>query len=104
MENEQGMIAKHLQMIKELGFYYELVHLMDLQRKECLQSIMKTEFYMKHKNDFPKSYILAAPMPKEVDNWKQFKPNSGQNDEGCDTTDDAILTDDDKIKNNNQND
>lgn len=75
---EEGMIQKHLNQIKELGFYYELVHLLDLQRKLCLDSIMKTDFYLKHKNGFLKSYILAAPMPEEIEQWKNFKPNKEQ--------------------------
>lgn len=79
-KKEEGMIEKHLKKIKQLGFYYELVYLLDLQRKECLASIMKTDFYLRHKNDFPKSYILSAPMPKEVDQWKDFMPNSEQTD------------------------
>lgn len=83
---EEGMIQKHLNQIKELGFYYELVHLMDLQRKLCLDSIMKTEFYLKHKNDFPKSYILGAPMPEEVEQWKHFKPIGKPDDAVSDTT------------------
>lgn len=80
-EEEKGMIQKHLDKIKELGFYYELVHLLGLQRDECLKSIMNTDFYRKHKDDFPKSYITHAPTPPELENWKNFKPNNETTDE-----------------------
>lgn len=71
---EEGMIAKHLQRIKELGFYYELIHLLELQKKKCLESIMDTDFYRKHKLDFPKSAITHAPNPEQLEQWKDFKP------------------------------
>jgi hypothetical protein len=73
-EKEEGMIAKHLRQIKELGFYYELKNLLELQRKKCLESIMDTDFYRKHSMDFPKSYITQAPEPEELEAWKNFKP------------------------------
>lgn len=73
-KKEEGMIAKHLQRIKELGFYYELVHLLELQRKKCLENIMDTDFYRKNKLDFPKSSILHAPTPEKLEAWKDFKP------------------------------
>jgi hypothetical protein len=73
---EDGMVEKHLTKIKQLGFYYELVHLLGLQREECLKSIMNTDFYRKYKNDFPKSYITHAPTPAELEQWKEFLPNS----------------------------
>lgn len=77
-QKEDGMIKKHLDKIKEMGFYYELVHLLGLQREECLKSIMNTDFYRKHSLDFPKSYITHAPTPAELEQWRNFKPNSDQ--------------------------
>lgn len=73
---EEGMIQKHLNKIKELGFYYELVHLLQLQREECLKSIMNTDFYRKYKYDFPKSYITEASTPEDLEKWKSFKPET----------------------------
>lgn len=87
-QKEEGMIQKHLTKIKQLGFYYELIHLLELQRDECLKSIMNTDFYRKHSNDFPKSYITHAPAPAELEQWKDFLPNSEQNPERSVATED----------------
>lgn len=73
-----GMIEKHLERIKKLGFYYELVLLLKLQRGKCMESIMNTDFYRKHKFDFPKSYITEAPEPEELEQWKDFEPKQPQ--------------------------
>ncbi len=40
-----------------------LVETLKQQRELCLKNIMGTDFYLQHKNDFPKSYILTAPSP-----------------------------------------
>jgi hypothetical protein len=73
-QEQGGMIENHLKKIKALGLRAELTALIEKDRDNILREFMKSDFYQKHKFDFPKSIITHTKMPDELHEWATTPP------------------------------
>lgn len=67
---QDSFIKKHLDNIKNKSTYAKIINLLNKQQELCLDNIMKSEFYQKHKLDFPKAEIFPIKYPDELKEWE----------------------------------